>query len=111
MSQTTINIEDRQPTMGERLAADREHEVLTIAELAGALRCSKAHACKILNGQVKGLPALPHLALGRRKLIRRTSLAAWMARVEVGNTASAVVSSARQDSMSQAHGKEGNHHA
>ena len=46
------------------------NSLLTLAELATALRCSKAHACKVLNGQVPGLPALPHLTLGRRKLIR-----------------------------------------
>lgn len=46
-------------------------EVLTIAEAAKELRCSKAHLAKVLNGQVPGVPDLPHLCLGRRKLIRR----------------------------------------
>jgi hypothetical protein len=57
-------------------------EVLTIADAAKELRCSKAHLAKVLNGQVPGLPDLPHLRLGRRKLIRRSMLYQWMAEVE-----------------------------
>jgi hypothetical protein len=49
--------------------------VLTIADAAKELRCSKAHLAKVLNGQ-------PHLRLGRRKLIRRSMLYQWMAEVE-----------------------------
>ena len=57
-------------------------EVLTIADGATELRCSKAHLAKVLNGQVLGVPHLPHLRLGRRKLIRRRVLYEWMAEVE-----------------------------
>jgi len=57
-------------------------EVLTIADGAKELRCSKAHLAKVLNGQVPGVPHLPHLRLGRRKLIRRSMLYQWMAEVE-----------------------------
>jgi hypothetical protein len=57
-------------------------EVLTIADAAKELRCSKAHLAKVLNGQVPGVPDLPHLRLGRRKLIRRSMLYLWMAEVE-----------------------------
>jgi hypothetical protein len=57
-------------------------DVLTIAEGARELRCSKAHLAKVLNGQVPGVPYLPHLRLGRRKLIRRRMLYQWMAEVE-----------------------------
>jgi hypothetical protein len=57
-------------------------EVLTIADGARELRCSKAHLAKVLNGQVPGVPYLPHLRLGRRKLIRRSMLYQWMAEVE-----------------------------
>src|SRR6266446_5445563 len=53
--------------------------VLTIAEAAKELRCSKAHLAKVLKNQVPGLPHLPHLCLGRRKLIRRSVLYQWMA--------------------------------
>jgi hypothetical protein len=57
-------------------------EVLTIADAARELRCSKAHLAKVLNGQAPGVPDLPHLCLGRRKLIRRSMLYQWMAEVE-----------------------------
>jgi hypothetical protein len=57
-------------------------EVLTIEDGARELRCSKAHLAKVLNGQVAGVPYLPHLRLGRRKLIRRSTLYQWMAEVE-----------------------------
>ena len=42
----------------------------------------KGHLAKVLNGQVPGVPDLPHLRLGRRKLIRRSMLYVWMAEVE-----------------------------
>jgi hypothetical protein len=57
-------------------------EILTIADGAKELRCSKAHLAKVLNGRVAGVPHLPHLRLGRRKLIRRSVLYHWMAEVE-----------------------------
>ena len=57
-------------------------EVLTIADAAKELRCSKAQLAKVLNGQLPGVPDLPHLRLGRRKLIRRKMLYQWMAEVE-----------------------------
>ncbi len=115
MPRAATSLEDRQRTMKERRGpvddASRGHDLLTIAELAAVLRCSKAHAAKILNERVPGLPRLPHLALGRRKLVRRAALDEWMRKVEVGGSQATVLSSSRQDSMSQAHGKEGNHHA
>jgi len=52
--------------------------VLTINEVAGILRCSKAHVCNVLNGRVPGVPKLTHFALGRRKLVRREWLEEWM---------------------------------
>ncbi len=51
-------------------------EVLTLADVALILRCSKAHVCNVINGKVP--PRLPHLAVGRRKLVRREWLEAWM---------------------------------
>ena len=52
--------------------------ILTIREVAQALRCSRAHAQNVLNGKIPGLPKLAHLSLGRRKLIRREWLEQWM---------------------------------
>jgi excisionase family DNA binding protein len=58
--------------------ATSKSEILTIREVAEVLRCSKAHVCNVLRGRVQGLPKLNHLALGRRKLVRREWLDQWM---------------------------------
>lgn len=55
-----------------------DREVLTLADVAAILRCSKAHVCNVINGKVPGTPKLTHLAVGRRKLVRREWLEAWM---------------------------------
>ena len=55
-------------------------EILTVAEVAAELRCSKAHVCNAINGRVKGVTPLPAISMGRRKLIRRATLAAWLRR-------------------------------
>jgi len=52
--------------------------VLTMAEVAIILRCSKAHVSNLLNGRVAGVPRLTHFCAGRRKLIRREWLDYWM---------------------------------
>jgi hypothetical protein len=57
-------------------------DILTIAEVARELRCSKAHLSNLLAGRVAGVPALPHVPLGRRKLIRRAALEHWIRSVE-----------------------------
>ena len=59
-------------------------EVLTTREGAQVLRCSKAHFCNLLNGTVAGLPGLPYLRLGRRRLVRKTTLAEWIEQLENG---------------------------
>jgi hypothetical protein len=46
---------------------------------AAELRCSKAQVYKLINGTVKDRAALPHISLGRRKVVRRSSLEAWKA--------------------------------
>ncbi len=53
-------------------------EILSVAEVAALLRCSKAHVCKAIQGRVRGVTRLPALSMGRRKLIRRQSLEAWL---------------------------------
>ena len=57
-------------------------EMLTTREGARLLRCSKAQFCNLLNGVVSGVPPLPYLQLGRRRLVRRTTLLEWIERVE-----------------------------
>jgi hypothetical protein len=56
--------------------------ILTCAEVAHALRCSKAHVSNIICGKVPRLPPLPIVRIGRRVLIRDESLAEWMRTVE-----------------------------
>ncbi len=51
---------------------------LTIREVAQRLRCSKAHVSNLINGKVEGVPTLTHIAMGRRKLVRREWLDTWM---------------------------------
>ena len=58
--------------------ATSKSEILTIREVAEVLRCSKAHVSNVLSGRVQGLPKLTHFTLGRRKLVRREWLDAWM---------------------------------
>ena len=54
------------------------HEILTVAEIAVELRCSKAHVHNAIHGKVHGLPKLTHLTMGRRKLVRRDWLEQWL---------------------------------
>jgi excisionase family DNA binding protein len=53
-------------------------EILTIREVAQVLRCSTTHVSNVINGRIEGVPKLTHLAMGRRKLIRRAWLEQWM---------------------------------
>jgi hypothetical protein len=53
-------------------------DVLTMIDVAEALRCSKAHVCKIIKGQVRGTPPIPAIAVGRRRIVRREALVLWM---------------------------------
>lgn len=56
--------------------------LLTVAEAARELRCSKAHVHNIIHGRVEGLPPLPVVRIGRRVLIRHEGLRAWIVSVE-----------------------------
>jgi excisionase family DNA binding protein len=55
---------------------------MTVAEVAERLRCSKAHVCNAINGKVKGLPRLPAISMGRRKLIREKTFMHWLTESE-----------------------------
>jgi hypothetical protein len=55
-----------------------EKPVLTIAEVAAIVCCSKAHLSNVLNGRVAGVPKLTHFAMDRRKLVRKEWLDHWM---------------------------------
>jgi len=62
----------------------QEFDLLTLAEVARLLQCSKAHVGKAVAGRVPGCPPIPAVSLGRRKLVRRGTLLAWIARNESG---------------------------
>ena len=53
-------------------------ELLTVKEVAQLLHCSKAHICNLVAGRVHGCAPMPAISLGRRKLVRRTSLLSWI---------------------------------
>src|SRR2546425_7680 len=53
--------------------------ILTAQEVAAELRCSKAQVYKLMNGDVHGRTTLPHIALGRKKVVRRSSFETWKA--------------------------------
>jgi hypothetical protein len=57
---------------------DDSKDVLTIEEVAKRLRCSKTHVSHLLRGKVAGVPALTHMAMGRRKVVRHEWLRSWM---------------------------------
>jgi excisionase family DNA binding protein len=55
-----------------------DRNVLTVAEVAAELRCSKAHIHHLIAGKVRGVRPLPSLWLGRRRLILRVSFDEWV---------------------------------
>jgi excisionase family DNA binding protein len=52
-------------------------DLLTVKETARELRCSLAHVYNLINGKVRGVEPLRVIPLGRRKLIRRSTLEEW----------------------------------
>lgn len=63
---------------------------LTADDIAEDLHCSKSHAQNLINGKVKALingkkqnlPPIPHMPLGRLKVVKRSSFEAWKLQVE-----------------------------
>jgi excisionase family DNA binding protein len=60
----------------------KDFDLLTLAEVAELLHCSKAHVSNAVAGRVAGCPPIPAVRLGRRKLVRRETLLAWIDRNE-----------------------------
>jgi excisionase family DNA binding protein len=57
--------------------------ILTVLEVAQVLRCSKGHASKLINGKILGTTPLPAIRLGRRIVVRSSSLNTWLSSNEV----------------------------
>ncbi len=51
--------------------------ILTVAEIASELRCSQRHVRRLLNGKIQGVTRLPHLSLGRKKVVQRSHFERW----------------------------------
>jgi len=67
------------PALHTRSDADAVvRAILTVSEIARELRCSKAHVHHLISGKVRGVRPLPSLWLGRRRLVLRESLDAWV---------------------------------
>jgi excisionase family DNA binding protein len=66
------------------MLTDHIPDILTLAEAARALRCSKTHICKAVRGEIAGVEAIPAIPFGRRKLIRKEALITWIERNERG---------------------------
>jgi len=83
-SALSIRHELRLPRLTDREEnMENSTDILTIAEVATVLRCSKAHVQNALRGKLRGVPRLMHLAMGRRKVVRRQWLQEWL---ETGKT-------------------------
>jgi excisionase family DNA binding protein len=57
--------------------------ILTVVEVAQALRCSKVHVSKMIHGKVRGASPLPVIHLGRRIVVRQSTLQAWLSHNEM----------------------------
>ncbi len=59
-----------------------DFDLLTLAEVAKLLHCSKAHVSNAVSGRLQGCTPIPTVALGRRRLVRRATLLDWIDRNE-----------------------------
>lgn len=71
--------------------------ILTVAEVAEHLRCSKAHVYKVIEGKVPGVTPLPAIFMGRRKLVRFDTLELWKQRNEKSYSNGNILSSPKVD--------------
>ena len=74
-------------------------EILTVAEVATELRCSKAHVYNAIAGKVEGVSPLPAISMGRRKLVRRGTLEQWKKLNETGGGDANMASSSAIDTV------------
>ena len=61
-----------------------EDQLLTPPEVAALLRCSTAHVYKLLNGSVPDVPQIPHVKLGRKKMISLARFEKWKVAAGIG---------------------------
>ena len=68
-------------------------DVLTVKEVALELRCSTPHVRKAISGKLPGVTRLPAIPMGRKKLIRRSSLEQWKRENDSGHPDGTIPSS------------------
>jgi excisionase family DNA binding protein len=74
---------DRDISVANGLSANAASgSVMTIPEVAAELRCSRSHVYKLLDGLVPDVSPIPHICLGRKKLVRRAALDTWKLQIE-----------------------------
>jgi hypothetical protein len=66
--------------------APRASDILTVADVASELHCSRTHICHLAKGMVKGVSPLPAIVLGRRMIFRRVSFERWLRANEKNGT-------------------------
>ncbi len=71
--------------------------VLTVAEVAQHLRCSKTFVYKVIEGKVTGVSPLPAIFMGRRRLVRSDSLELWKLANEKSHRDGNILSSPKLD--------------
>lgn len=76
-----------------------DDEILTVAEVASELRCSKAHVYNAIAGKVESVSPLPAISMGRRKLVRRSALEQWKQTNESGGSGANLTSSSAIDTV------------
>jgi len=65
------------------LTAVTTPRLLTMAEAAVYLRCSRSHLSNLLKDRIACTPRLPCVRIGRRVLFRREALELWVREVEL----------------------------
>ena len=56
---------------------DPHDEILTVTQVAEDLKCSKSHVYKLIRAEIPNCEFLPSIPLGRRRLVRRSTLERW----------------------------------
>lgn len=88
-----VSMKPKQPRNAEEKGWEMKSEILTIEEVAEDLCCSKAHVYNMVNGRVAGVTPFPAIVMGRRKIVKRSSLERW----KCVNEQDGLVSSPGQD--------------
>jgi hypothetical protein len=56
----------------------RDLDLLTMADVAALMKCSRAHVTNLVAGRVRGCVPLPAIHMGRRLLVRPETLMMWI---------------------------------